>query len=47
MSFSAGKCKAMHVGEDDPNFVYLMNGYEVKQVNDLGVIISSTFKVSN
>ena len=41
--FNAKKCKAMHLGSNNPKLAYQMNGHTLESINsekDLGVIIS-------
>jgi len=43
------KCKVMHVGQNNPRFLYIMrcNGIQIEEVEkDLGVMISSDLKCS-
>ena len=49
MSFNISKCKVLHVGHNNLNHIYTMNGtpLEVTTVErDIGVKISSNFKPS-
>lgn len=43
MCFNEDKCKLMHIGDNNPNFKYYLQGHElsqVKQGKDIGVIIN-------
>ena len=54
MSFNAGKCKVLHLGNKNNKFSYYMGGFapggqileETKKEKDVGVIISNTLKPS-
>ncbi len=48
--FNVEKCKVMHVGINNDNVKYLMNGVELSVTNtetDLGVMTSDDLKTSN
>ncbi len=50
MSFNTDKCKVMHIGDNNPKFIYKMRDQEldnIKEEKDLGVIISCDFKMSD
>ncbi len=50
MKFNVEKCKVMHIGINNDNVKYLMNGVELSVTNtenDLGVMISNDLKSSN
>ncbi len=50
MKFNVEKCKVMHIGNNNVEAEYFMEGHileKVKEEKDLGIIISNTFKVSN
>src|SRR6516225_4121001 len=50
MSFNSDKCKIMHVGKLNSKSSYALNGkvlQEVGEEKDLGVIITSDFKVKD
>ena len=50
MIFNIGKCKCLHIGYNNPNHTYQMNGEDVAACNqekDLGVIISETLTQHN
>ena len=50
MKFNVSKCKVMHTGPSNNNYVYSMNSLtfnEVAEHNDLGITISSNLKVAN
>ena len=47
MSFNAKKCKIVHVGHNNPGFVYFMNDNQIEATSeekDLGVMVESTMK---
>jgi len=50
MKFNVSKCKLMHTGSSNSNYLYSMNGQilnEVAEHKDLGITISSDLKVAN
>ena len=50
MEFNVKKCKVMHIGNNNPNVVYEINGNSldiVQKEKDLGVIVSNNLKVSD
>ena len=50
MKFNTDKCKVMHVGANNLQEEYFMDGKQLEKISeekDLGVIVSSNFKVSN
>jgi len=50
MKFNVTKCKVMHTGSSNSNYLYSMNGQilnEVAEHKDLGITISSDLKVDN
>ena len=45
--FNTGKCKVLHIGNNNPNYQYKMNGQKLKQIKeekDLGVIVDDELK---
>jgi hypothetical protein len=47
MQFNVAKCKVMHLGNRNPNFVYHMNGQELEvsaEERDIGVIVADNLK---
>jgi hypothetical protein len=47
MSFNVQKCKVMHVGRNNPNHDYFMNGMklaEVEEEKDVGIIVHKSLK---
>jgi len=50
MKFNVSKCKVMHTGPSNDNYLYSMNGQtlnEVAEHKDLGITVSSDLKVAN
>ena len=50
MKFNVSKCKIMHTGSTNSNYLYSMNGHilnEVAEHKDLGITISSDLKVAD
>ncbi len=50
MKFNVEKCRLMHIGINNDNVEYLMNGVKLSVTNtekDLGVLISDDLKPSN
>jgi hypothetical protein len=50
MKFNTDKCKVMHIGANNLQEEYFMDGKQLEKISeekDLGVIVSSNFKVSN
>ncbi len=50
MKLNVEKCKVMHIGINNDNVKYLMNGVELSVTNtetDVGVMISDDLKPSN
>jgi hypothetical protein len=50
MSFNVQKCKVMHIGHNNPEHSYSMNGEELQTVEeekDLGIVITKDLKPSN
>lgn len=41
MRFNVGKCKVMHIGDDNPNFKCVMHGHEHKKENKEKISVSS------
>ena len=42
MLFNVSKCKVLHVGRNNPEFAYKMNGVNLQSINeekDLGVVV--------
>ena len=49
MAFNVDKCKIMHVGKNNPGFLYFMNGTQlqvVEEEKDIGVLIHKSLKPS-
>ena len=49
MRFNIDKCRVMHVGAKNPNYVYKLMGSELSATNqerDLGVLVDSSMKMS-
>ena len=49
MLFNVSKCKVLHVGRNNPEFAYQMNGVELQSIDeekDLGVIVHKSLKPS-
>ena len=47
LRFSAGKCKSMHLGSDNPETTYVLGGEEIataKEEKDLGVYLTDTLE---
>jgi hypothetical protein len=47
MQFNIAKCKIMHIGRNNPNFKYSMNGIELKEIEeevDVGVLVHRSLK---
>jgi hypothetical protein len=47
MQFNIAKCKIMHIGRNNPNFKYTMNGIELKEIEeevDVGVLVHRSLK---
>jgi len=50
MKFNVSKCKVMHTGSSNSNYLYSMNGQilnEVAEHKDVGITISGDLKVAN
>ena len=44
--FNVDKCKVMHIGKENQNLSYYMDGKHVNQEKDLGIIITNDLKPS-
>jgi ribonucleases P/MRP protein subunit RPP40 len=47
MEFNVAKCKIMHLGRNNPEYKYYMNGTELKTVQeetDVGIVVENTLK---
>ena len=50
MSFNVAKCHVLHMGNNNPNYTYTMNGSKIEEVTeekDIGVIVQKNGKVAN
>jgi tetrahydromethanopterin S-methyltransferase subunit G len=50
MQFNEGKCKVMHIGQNNPRYEYTMNGQtlsKTEEEKDIGVYVNHTLKPGN